>query len=1097
MALWAPDGVVISNHRDFEENPALVSDNAGGAIITWEGNSGGRLVLAQRINADGAVQWRANGVPVCPSALNNQMHPVIVSDGDGGAIISWYGYPNAVSQWDVWAQRIDANGALRWPTLNGIGVAVCTVAGFQANVKLVSDNAGGAILTWQDSHIFAQRLNAGGTPLWAPNGLPVCLADNSQYDPVISSDNAGGAIIAWTDNRSGAYVYAQRVDAGGTAQWATNGVPVCAQATGQLAPVIVSDGAGGAFVAWRDGRNGASDIFAQRLDAGGELQWAPEGVAICSAAGSQYAQAMISDGAGGAIVAWSDERNGMAGLISEDIYAQRISANGVVQWAVNGVAMCTAPAGQTEPAIAGDAQGGAFITWKDYRNNSDPLRTMNTDIYAQRTSGLRGSLTFYHHLPAMPYFQTPFVLAAPGHYPKICADGSSATLISYKVDSAGVAPVSLRIKEDPEGLSPSLYGSFVLEPSLSHPPDSLVFRYNHPQTPPPAAAASRQITLEVVDAVTDVVRKSNPLEIFRAPVLLVHGLWSDPSTFNVMRSRLASQGWPDRLLHLANYAHSHARSFAGNSWEIPLDVHALLALARNGNYSAGRVDVVGHSMGGLLARLYLQGSRYQNNLNRLITLNTPHSGSQAADWLIRKPELGGVLNFFYDVYGGAVADLRVEGPGIRDSLNGSSLNARVTPSHAIITVADPQDASGLGWVDLLWAVAARRYNSPVLDLLGRLYNYRPNDLVVPDLSQQGGLSAFTLVSDHQIHTGATSNTSVINRVIQLLNTSADDVSAFSMAGFDPPLLHYTFDSSMALAKPGRVSHAAGAVAITSPANGTTVRPGQTQPITIAGAGGVTALVCAAGNASVGVYSGRQDSPSATFEYPVPPNAVGLLKVLAMGFTDSGDVAMDSLTLQAVVTADLDSLQAHPAELYLPAGQSKAISVSGAYHDGIVRDLRFESGLSFESGNASIAEIPEPYLIRGMAEGKTTVTVRYQSREYTIPVNILPAEAWTTSVEEGRNQEKNRGIPKEHDLKQNYPNPFNPSTTIRYTLPQAGYVTLKVYNLLGKEIVTLVSGQQTAGEHEVRWHVTGLPSGVYVYMIKTGAFSAQKKLLLLR
>ncbi len=154
----------------------------------------------------------------------------------------------------------------------------------------------------------------------------------------------------------------------------------------------------------------------------------------------------------------------------------------------------------------------------------------------------------------------------------------------------------------------------------------------------------------------------------------------------------------------------------------------------------------------------------------------------------------------------------------------------------------------------------------------------------------------------------------------------------------------------------------------------------------------------------------------------------------MGFADSGYAALDSLTLKVVVTADLDSLQVYPEELYLPAGQSTSISVSGAYHDGFSRDLRFESGVSFEAGNAEFVGIPEPYVIAGIAEGKTTVTVRYQSRAYTMPVTVLAAEAWTTSVDERRTEGKTRHMPREYWLQQNYPNPFNPSTTIRYALP---------------------------------------------------------------
>jgi hypothetical protein len=113
------------------------------------------------------------------------------------------------------------------------------------------------------------------------------------------------------------------------------------------------------------------------------------------------------------------------------------------------------------------------------------------------------------------------------------------------------------------------------------------------------------------------------------------------------------------------------------------------------------------------------------------------------------------------------------------------------------------------------------------------------------------------------------------------------------------------------------------------------------------------------------------------------------------------------------------------------------------------------------------------------------------------VTVLAADAWTTSVDERRAEGKTPHTPREYWLQQNYPNPFNPSTTIRYALPQAGYVTLKVYNLLGEEIAALISGRQPAGEHEVRWNAASLPSGVYFYRLQAGGFTMTRKLLLVR
>lgn len=83
------------------------------------------------------------------------------------------------------------------------------------------------------------------------------------------------------------------------------------------------------------------------------------------------------------------------------------------------------------------------------------------------------------------------------------------------------------------------------------------------------------------------------------------------------------------------------------------------------------------------------------------------------------------------------------------------------------------------------------------------------------------------------------------------------------------------------------------------------------------------------------------------------------------------------------------------------------------------------------------------------------------------------------------------------LHQNYPNPFNPSTTIRYALPKSDLVTLKVYDLLGNEIASLVHEHKAAGEHETQWHPEGAPSGVYVYRLQAGEYVEMKKLVLVR
>ncbi len=95
------------------------------------------------------------------------------------------------------------------------------------------------------------------------------------------------------------------------------------------------------------------------------------------------------------------------------------------------------------------------------------------------------------------------------------------------------------------------------------------------------------------------------------------------------------------------------------------------------------------------------------------------------------------------------------------------------------------------------------------------------------------------------------------------------------------------------------------------------------------------------------------------------------------------------------------------------------------------------------------------------------------------------------------EEENNTVVGLYKLNQNYPNPFNPSTTIKYSIPSASYVLLKVYNILGKEVTTLTNEMKNAGTYEVNFNASNLSSGTYFYRIQSGTYSETKKILLLK
>jgi len=374
---WVPDGGLVCSENSTR--PHAVADGTGGSIITWQDGrnpSSGWDMYVQRMDASGTPVWTANGVALC-NAVNYQYYPRAISDGAGGAIVAWYDHRNG-GDYNIYIQRVDAAGTPMWAV---DGVAVCAAANDQIAEEIVSDGAGGAIVVWQDLRggvaydIYAQRVDASGVPKWAADGVPVCTAADQQTQPAIVSDGAGGVVVAWQDLRNGVGedIYAQRMDGAGAPRWTPDGVALSAAANFQLSPAIAADGAGGAIVAWEDYRSGVRyDVYAQLVDGAGNPKWLTDGVALCTASNSQSALDMAADGMGGAVVTWRDYRSGS----NYDIYAQRVDGSGNTLWTVDGAALCTVSGNQLYPVVAGGTNG-FIVSWVDYRTGT------NYDLYAQ------------------------------------------------------------------------------------------------------------------------------------------------------------------------------------------------------------------------------------------------------------------------------------------------------------------------------------------------------------------------------------------------------------------------------------------------------------------------------------------------------------------------------------------------------------------------------------------------------------------------------------------------------------------------------------------------------------------------------------------
>ena len=121
---------------------------------------------------------------------------------------------------------------------------------------------------------------------------------------------------------------------------------------------------------------------------------------------------------------------------------------------------------------------------------------------------------------------------------------------------------------------------------------------------------------------------------------------------------------------------------------------------------------------------------------------------------------------------------------------------------------------------------------------------------------------------------------------------------------------------------------------------------------------------------------------------------------------------------------------------------------------------------------------------------TQILVEISSDGFVLWYDTLTIDV--TNIEESKLK-----LPKTFALHQNYPNPFNPSTNIEFSIPKTEFVSLKIYNILGQEVATLVSDKLTPGNYKYTWDASGFASGVYMYNIEAGSFVQTRKLLLIK
>ena len=488
---------------------------------------------------------------------------------------------------------------------------------------------------------------------------------------------------------------------------------------------------------------------------------------------------------------------------------------------------------------------------------------------------------------------------------------------------------------------------------------------------------------------------SRNIKLRRPPVALLHGLWSDADTWQ----------WPLLAdarfsVHAQDYRGTHAAWFRRNVVQARAAVASAVQRLRDQNFACTQADFFGHSMGGLLGRMYVANSSgtylrndnfLQGDIHKLVTVNTPHRGSPLANVLVgadNQPTWAGwALNGLgKPVNRGAVHDLRPDSPVL------TALPAASVPAHVIV---------GKGGSDILQAGLEATLPLAQQALLRtlRFFGLFPedifgpglqHDLVVGRLSQEGGLgtdSPQTSVFEFWdgLHMTVTGRPAVGARAVELLNAAVTDTSVFA-AGF-PAASFRSAEAVSARSAPARPARDGG-IQISSPLSGTHVAPRASITVTVEASGGFVptrALLVSSDEAAV-------IDETAPFELllDISSNAIGTVEVTAFAIDAAESVAVSPPILLIVdVGAALTGLTTapNPCDLFAYAPQ-QALSVVGHFADGVERTLGGSaSGTSYASANPAIATVDAAGNLTAHGVGETTVTVSNGGFENLVAVKV--------------------------------------------------------------------------------------------------------------